>query len=305
MRCPKCGFISFDDQASCAKCAHDLAATIEQLHGTSIREEAPFFIASLLDKAAALEEEGAGVIFETPEVAEPGEIGEPEGEREGAGLDISEEGAEPEEVVAAETGEPKELEVSDLVPPQEESAPVSEFEEEEAPMAKSADEESSREIPDESVIMEETSTERVDLFETDLAKEGDAETAIGFEPGESEDEGDIVDLSSLMDESDIETSEQEEGEGSEDLTIEKESTYSGLDLESPAEEDESSDLVLESEDSEEDIQADEVLSDAEEQLDLTLEDEEIPLPDKPAASDDPSFSDIPDLGLSLENEDDE
>ena len=48
MRCPKCGYISFDRQRSCGKCSNDLAAVSEQLQGTAGKATAPFFLGAIL-----------------------------------------------------------------------------------------------------------------------------------------------------------------------------------------------------------------------------------------------------------------
>lgn len=251
MRCPKCNFISFDDQASCMKCAHDLTEAAEQLHGTSIKVQTPDFLASLLKKATEPGEKDA----EMPSGISEMEEAELESEEEGLDLDISEESAESEEAEEAESEELKELEVSDLVPSEEEDV---------APVEEPAEE--------------------------------DTESGIQFESGEGEDEGGIVDLSSLMDEPDAGTSEQEEAGDSDDddFTVEEEATDSGLelDLDVSAEEDEAGDLIMESENNKEGVQIDEAGSDIEDELKLTLEDDETSL-------------DIPDSGLSLEDGDDE
>lgn len=48
MRCPKCGYISFDRQKSCGKCGNDLMAVAEQLQGTVGKNAAPFFLGAIL-----------------------------------------------------------------------------------------------------------------------------------------------------------------------------------------------------------------------------------------------------------------
>jgi len=48
MRCPKCGFISFDHLTSCAKCGRDTAEVASELQGTSIKVEAPMFLSEAL-----------------------------------------------------------------------------------------------------------------------------------------------------------------------------------------------------------------------------------------------------------------
>ena len=55
MRCPKCGFISFDHLTSCAKCGRDISEVASELQGTSIKVETPMFLGGAL---AALAERG-------------------------------------------------------------------------------------------------------------------------------------------------------------------------------------------------------------------------------------------------------
>jgi len=60
MRCPKCGFISFDHLTSCAKCGKDIAEVASELQGTSIKLETPMFLSAALagygDREGSFEE---------------------------------------------------------------------------------------------------------------------------------------------------------------------------------------------------------------------------------------------------------
>jgi len=56
MRCPKCGFISFDHLTSCAKCGKDIADVAAELQGTSIKTGAPMFLSTALAAFAEREE---------------------------------------------------------------------------------------------------------------------------------------------------------------------------------------------------------------------------------------------------------
>ncbi len=77
MRCPKCGFISFDHLTSCAKCGKDVAEVASELQGTSIKVKAPMFLGSALaahadrtgsiDELVMEDEEGVGVDFSMEE----------------------------------------------------------------------------------------------------------------------------------------------------------------------------------------------------------------------------------------------
>jgi len=52
MRCPKCGFISFDHLTSCAKCGRDISEVASDLQGTSIKVESPMFLSGALSALA-------------------------------------------------------------------------------------------------------------------------------------------------------------------------------------------------------------------------------------------------------------
>jgi len=68
MRCPKCGFISFDHLTSCSKCGRDVSQVAAELQGTSIKVEPPMFLSGAL---ASFSE--AGESFEHAVEAETGE----------------------------------------------------------------------------------------------------------------------------------------------------------------------------------------------------------------------------------------
>ena len=57
MRCPKCGFISFDHLTSCAKCGRDVSELAVELQGTSIKSELPMFLSGALGAFSGEEEE--------------------------------------------------------------------------------------------------------------------------------------------------------------------------------------------------------------------------------------------------------
>jgi len=56
MRCPKCGFISFDHLSACAKCGKDVAEVASELQGTSIKVATPMFLSGALAAYADREE---------------------------------------------------------------------------------------------------------------------------------------------------------------------------------------------------------------------------------------------------------
>ena len=69
MRCPKCGFISFDHLTSCTKCGKDIADVASELQGTSINVETPMFLSGALAAYAERQESfgGHGIGFDVGE----------------------------------------------------------------------------------------------------------------------------------------------------------------------------------------------------------------------------------------------
>lgn len=131
MRCPKCGYITFDRVERCGKCAHDLQAAAAQLRGPMAKGAAPMFLGGLLRA-------GEGVVAAEPvfdlgeETLDFGEMGV-----EGEVASLAEEEApvateaEAEEA-AIEMPSLSGIDVSDLMPSQEAVAPAAIPEEEEA-----------------------------------------------------------------------------------------------------------------------------------------------------------------------------
>jgi hypothetical protein len=110
MRCPKCGFISFDHLTSCAKCGKDIAEVASELQGTSIKVATPMFLstalASFADREESFEEHAmesevsAGIDFSMEEDMVSGEALEMAGA--GADIDFSFEAEEAEEASGGE-----------------------------------------------------------------------------------------------------------------------------------------------------------------------------------------------------------
>ncbi|MFP3982734.1 MAG: hypothetical protein ACLFV2_03480 [Desulfurivibrionaceae bacterium] len=48
MRCPKCGYISFDQQKTCANCSRDLQEFMREFNGTGMKAEKTSFLDSLI-----------------------------------------------------------------------------------------------------------------------------------------------------------------------------------------------------------------------------------------------------------------
>jgi hypothetical protein len=82
MKCPKCGFVSFDHLSECTKCGSDLRAVREGLGFSAFRSQVPSLLGSLLgqgrsdvtqgrgDKSAA----GVGFEFETEAPEDPADV---------------------------------------------------------------------------------------------------------------------------------------------------------------------------------------------------------------------------------------
>ena len=114
MRCPKCGYISYDHLTACAKCGRDVSELAAELQGTSIKTEAPMFLSGALGAFSGEEEEtfeeqaleadmDEGIDFSMEEEGEDVDFSfEEEGEEE---ADISLAEAEAEEAATMEAGE--------------------------------------------------------------------------------------------------------------------------------------------------------------------------------------------------------
>jgi hypothetical protein len=51
MKCPKCGYISFDYNLSCPKCSKDISSEQEKLHISAFRPDPPFLLGALTGEA--------------------------------------------------------------------------------------------------------------------------------------------------------------------------------------------------------------------------------------------------------------
>lgn len=122
MRCPKCGYISFDRQRSCGKCGNDLTAVAEQLQGTAGKAAAPFFLGAALGQQAPSQAESLPDFHEEEETLRLDELeayappaDEDDLDFAGPPLDEDDLEAQPLPSLGFE-----DIDVSDLVPPQEE-----------------------------------------------------------------------------------------------------------------------------------------------------------------------------------------
>lgn len=209
MRCPKCGYISFDRQKSCSRCSNDLTAVAEQLQGTVGKNAAPFFLGAVLGKRESAVAEPDLALREEEEIFDLNELDDSALPEEEAELALLEEEDNPDSVASRldeddleEQSQPslgiEDIDMSDLVSLEEEEAPAlpKESEEEEdfqaAPLPREepllmGDIEFHGLIPDEAVKLAEPESLLADL------EDEEAEFSAA-----AEDE-DIVDLSSLMD----------------------------------------------------------------------------------------------------------
>lgn len=132
MRCPKCGYISFDIVEKCVKCGKDISAAATELHGTVAHVPPPGFLT--LDRPAGREkpeemeaETKAEAAFETGgdegvfvDLAGGDEAGQ---EEEGGFVDLGGEAAvqKTEMPVTAEEPEETAIDLADLAPVEEEA----------------------------------------------------------------------------------------------------------------------------------------------------------------------------------------
>ncbi len=267
MRCPKCGYISFDRQKSCGKCGNDLTAVAEQIQGTAGKAAAPFFLAAVLGQQTPVYNEQSSALHEDEDEealvldeleAEAPVADEEELDFAGAPLDEDDLQDQPLPSLGLE-----DIDVSDLVPPQEEK------EEEELVLSLGEEhtEASLAQGAEDSLMgMDLPSLEPEDLFEVDAHETLPGDRGNETEPSSATEDEEIIDLSSLMG---FEETPANPAAATEDREV--------LDLS---------------------------FGDEPEELHLSLEDGEPP----PAPAEAPkktasTLADIPDLGLTLENND--
>ena len=204
MRCPKCGYISFDQQRSCGKCGNDLTAVAEQLKGTVSKAAPPFFLGAVLGQQTPVYNEQSSVLQGDEEEtlaldeleAETPPTEEDELDFAGAPLDENDLDDLPLPSLGLE-----DIDVSDLMPPpEEEEKPALTLgntqEEAPQPPIQALDDEK-----DSPMGIEPPSLEPDD----DILSVGEEENSLGGleyptakPPADAEAE-EIIDLSSLMD----------------------------------------------------------------------------------------------------------
>ncbi len=72
MRCPQCGYISFDQTASCGKCSGSLIKANRLLNGTGLAISSPVFLSEPATTKPAPSSSGDETIPETTEAGENG-----------------------------------------------------------------------------------------------------------------------------------------------------------------------------------------------------------------------------------------
>lgn len=258
MRCPKCGYISFDRQRTCGKCSNSLTALAEQINGTTSKAAAPFFLGGVLGRQESADAE-PDYDSDEEETLSLDELEDDiqqtdEDELDFAGAPLDEDELEDQPLPSLGL---EDIDMSDLMPPQEEEA-----EDEEEPVLSLGDEPEEASAPP--VQDEEDTLMGIELpsLEPDtMMNVDDTENLLGGRedtttpPPADADDDEIIDLSSLMsfDEPPAKTPAKEEG----------------LDM-----------------------------------LELSLDDgEHVPAPENESKKPANTMADIPDLGLTLENDD--
>lgn len=285
MRCPKCGYITFDRVERCGKCANDLTAVAAQLRGPMAKVTAPMFLGGLLQAA------GADVVEAEPAELDLSEEALDLGAVEEEAISLAEEAPavaeEAEEEVAIEMPSLSGIDVSDLVPPaQEEAAPVETPEEQEEIGGIAMPEMDLSEAPEPAAappMAEEEEDLSLNFDLTGGESRGEAELE-----AQEEAAGGVLDLADLLGTVSDEPVADELGAGggeADDLSLLLEDEPPTK----PASAPEQLSLSLES-------------AGEEGGLDLTLDADAPPV--APPASE-PAQPDIPDLGLTLESDGEE
>jgi len=90
MRCPKCGYISFDNLDTCLKCSKDISEATQAFQGSTLKVETPSFLKISAKEDDGLEIEGAAEMDGDIEFADPDlEILVDEDEDDEGGIDFN------------------------------------------------------------------------------------------------------------------------------------------------------------------------------------------------------------------------
>lgn len=71
MRCPKCGFISFDNVSKCLKCSKDISEATKAFQGSTLNVDTPSFLKIPLPTEGDMQIEGAAEVDGEIEFADP------------------------------------------------------------------------------------------------------------------------------------------------------------------------------------------------------------------------------------------
>lgn len=234
MRCPKCGYISFDRQKSCSKCSTDLTAADEQIQGTAGKAEVPFFLGAVLGKKTpSYDEEPAPDLHEEEPLAldefEAEALPADEEDLDFAGAPLDDDGLEDQPLPSLGL---EDIDVSDLVQPQEEEEELvlslgSEEEETAQPPAQDEDEEEAQLSGIEFSGFDSGDTLSVEEKETVLDDLADTTPP----PQASAEDDEIIDLSSLMNFEEEEPADKKEDQSELELSLDDEPDALHLDLE--------------------------------------------------------------------------
>jgi len=197
MRCPKCGYISFDRQKSCGKCSNDLTAVAEQLQGTVGKAASPFFLGAILGEQQPYAAESGPALHEEDEPLDLDELEADalpadDDEIDFAGAPLDEDDLNDQALPSLGL---EDIDVSDLMPPQEEELVLHLGNEQKETILASAP--AQQEEEDATLMgIELPSLEHEDLLDVD-EKESPLDDEAAKPPANAEDD-EIIDLSSLM-----------------------------------------------------------------------------------------------------------
>jgi hypothetical protein len=219
MRCPKCGYISFDRQRSCGKCRGDLTSVAEQLQGTVSTAVAPFFLGAVLEKQKPGAAEPGPALYE-----EEAPLLLNEEETDALSADQEEFGfveAEPAEGDLEEQPLPslglEDIDLSDLMMPQEQedsAAPELSLESEPEESFLAATEEKEDSFREMDLPLREPD-EILNFDEEELSSDSRG----GEAPAHEEEDEEVIDLFSLMNFEETPTTQPEKAEKIDSLEL--------------------------------------------------------------------------------------
>ena len=252
MKCPKCGFISFDDLSTCTKCSTDLSVLAKDLRGTGTETEPEFFLGSAIKNTNLDFDDTFSSTQTLPPLESDVELDFDDTSNTGQGISFSANSPPPADVnldntgdVALELGEIMPIDLSQLDSTMEISALASqstasgtESQPDDATMAMDLDDLTSQNLTaltsDESIETTDLTAQLADLEEPgDSADENLDETMIlpelDLEGGVDEERVDDDLILPDLDAMDIDLDELNEGDSEESLDFDS-TAVSGLEL---------------------------------------------------------------------------